>query len=119
MQNKEQSKQETQTQPLAQNQAKLHALIAYAGLSLGLIFGLPWLFGGIWAIIKKADAKESKYISHYTNIIKTFWWSLGLSILGLILTTVIIGYFILLCVWVWSIYRVLKGLANITADKPY
>lgn len=99
--------------------AKTSALIAYGLMILGLFTGLFWLVGAIWAMVKKGEAAGSLFEDHYSNIIKTFWWGFGLSIVGFVLAFVVIGYFVLLAVWIWSIYRIIKGLAKITSNKSY
>lgn len=99
--------------------AKNNALIAYILMCLGAFTGIFWLAGAIWAMLKKTDAQDSVFQDHYSNIIKTFWWGLGLSILGFVLMFVIVGYFVLLAVWVWSVFRIVKGLVQITSNKSY
>jgi uncharacterized membrane protein len=99
--------------------AKTSALIAYGLMIVGLCTGFFWLIGAIWAMVKKGEAQGTIFEDHYTNIIKIFWWGLGLSILGFILAFFIVGYFILLAVWIWSIYKIIKGLAKITSNKAY
>lgn len=112
-----------ETAPLAlsakDEAAKTNALIAYGLMVVGIFTGIFWIVGAIWAMVKKGDAQGTMFADHYTNIIKTFWWGLGLSILGAILAFVVVGYFLLLAVWIWSIFKVVKGLANLTANKPY
>lgn len=99
--------------------AKTNALIAYGLMVVGMFTGIFWIVGAIWAMVKKGEAQGSVFEDHYTNIIKTFWWGLGLSILGAILSVIVVGYFMLLAVWIWSIYKVVKGLAKITSNKAY
>ncbi len=99
--------------------AKTNAIIAYALMIAGLFTGIFWLIGAVWAMVKKSDAENSLFADHYSNIIITFWWGLGLSALGFILTLVLVGYVILLAVWIWSIYRLIKGLAKITSNKAF
>ena len=99
--------------------AKTNALIAYGLMVVGMFTGIFWIVGAIWAMVKKSDAQGSVFEDHYSNIIKTFWWGLGLSILGALLSVIVVGYFLLLAVWIWSIYKVVKGLAKITSNKAY
>ncbi|WP_440053129.1 DUF4870 family protein [Pseudoalteromonas sp. T1lg65] len=99
--------------------AKLNALIAYGLMIAGLFTGVFWIIGAVWAMVKKADAQGTVFEDHYSNIISIFWWGLGLSIVGFILLFFIIGYFILVGVWVWSIFKIIKGLAQITSNKSY
>ncbi|NRA53482.1 MAG: hypothetical protein HRU23_05005 [Gammaproteobacteria bacterium] len=99
--------------------AKTHALIAYGLMVAGLFTGILWVVGLVWAMLKKEDARDSIFYDHYQNIISTFLWSLGLWVVGSILVWVFFGWFILLGVWVWAIYRLLKGLARITANQSF
>ncbi len=99
--------------------AKTNALIAYGLIVIGLFTGIFWIIGAVWAMVKKGEAQGTIFEDHYSNIIKTFWWGLGLSILGFILAFIVVGYFILLAVWIWSIYKIIKGLAKITSNKAY
>ncbi len=99
--------------------AKTNAIIAYCMMVLGLFTGIFWIVGAIWAMVKKSDAESTVYKSHYSNIITTFWWGLLFSIIGALTAVFIVGYVIIFIIWVWSIYRVIKGLALITSDKSY
>lgn len=99
--------------------AKNHAIVGYVMMLIGLVTGIFWLVGAVWAMVKKADAAGTPFEDHYSNIITTFWWSLGLSIIGGILTMVGIGVFIIIGVMIWAIYRIIKGLARVTSDKSY
>ncbi|QPG05454.1 hypothetical protein IT774_15370 [Salinimonas marina] len=109
------------SQPLSSKDdaAKTNALIAYGLMIAGLFTGILWIVGAIWAMVKRGEAQGTPFEDHYTNIVNTFWWGLGLSIVGVILAFVVVGYFILLGVWIWSIYKIIKGLAKITSNKAY
>jgi uncharacterized membrane protein len=109
----------TQTLSSKDEAAKTNAIIAYALMLVGIFTGFFWIIGAIWAMVKKGDAQGTLFEDHYANITKTFWWGLGLSIIGFILAFVVVGYFLLIGVWIWSIFRIIKGLANITSNKPY
>jgi len=99
--------------------AKTNALIAYGLMGVGLFTGIFWIIGMIWAMVKKDDAVGTLFEDHYSNIINIFWWGLGLSIIGFILIFFVVGYFVLLAVWFWSIYKLIKGFAKITSNKAY
>jgi len=104
---------------IADDAAKTSALIGYGLMILGMFTGIFWLIGAIWAMVKQGEARGTLFEDHYSNIIRTFWWVLGLSIIGFITAVFVVGYFILFVVWVWSIYRIIKGLARLTSNKPY
>ena len=109
------------SQPLSakDDAAKTNALIAYGLMVVGLFTGIFWLFGALWAMFKKGEAKGTPFEDHYSNIIRTFWWGLLFSIIGSILIFVLVGYLVLLIVWIWSVFKIIKGLAKITSNKPY
>lgn len=104
---------------MADDAAKTNALIAYGLMVLGLFTGVFWIIGAVWAMVKKSDAQGTIFEDHYTNVIKTFWWGLIITIVGVILAFILVGYVVLLAVWIWSIYRIVKGLANLTSNKAY
>lgn len=108
-----------QTLSSKDNAAKTNALIAYAFMVIGVFTGIFWIVGAIWAMVKKADAQGTIFEDHYSNIIKTFWWGIALSIVGFILAFVVVGYIIMLAVWIWSIVKIVKGIARITSNKSY
>lgn len=94
-------------------------LVGYGLLIAGLFTGVFWFIGAIWAMIKKGDADNSVSRSHYGNMIKTFWWSILFYIIGFVLSVIYIGYLIIAVTWVWTIYRIVKGLAKVTSNLPY
>lgn len=102
-----------------QQEAKTHAIVSYVFMVLGLITGIFWLVGAIWAMVKKSDARGTPFEDHYSNIIKTFWVGLVVTIISIPLAVVLIGYLTLLAVWIWSIYRIVKGVARLSANQPY
>ncbi|PSV55012.1 hypothetical protein [Photobacterium sp. GB-1] len=99
--------------------AKTNALIAYGLMLVGLFTGFLTIIGIIWAMVKKGDAQGTIFADHYSNIITTFWWFFGLSILGVLLIAFFVGYLLLFAVWIWFIFRMVKGLAKLTSNKGY
>ncbi|GAB3027064.1 DUF4870 family protein [Bowmanella dokdonensis] len=112
---------QTDSSPLSayDEAAKTNALIAYCLMAAGLFTGIFWFIGVFWAMVKRAEARQSRFADHYENITTTFWWALGLGIVGLVLAIVLVGYAVLFAVWLWVIYRIVKGLARLTSNKPY
>ncbi|MEW9797404.1 DUF4870 family protein [Alteromonas sp. CYL-A6] len=107
--------------PLGQQDmdAKQHALIAYILMILGLFTGLLWFAGGIWAIIKQSDAAHTRFADHYENLVKTFVIGFVLSVVGGILTIVLVGWLILAGVFIWSAFKLVKGMVRLSADQAY
>lgn len=103
----------------ADKNAKTHAIIAYALMLLGFFTGIGFLIGGIWGIVKKSDAQNTIFADHYDNITKTFFVSLVLSIVGGLTAVFVIGYLLILVAFIYTLWKVVKGLARITSDKSY
>ena len=101
------------------NNAKTHALVAYFLMILGMFTAIPILLGAIWAMVKKKSARGTIYHSHYVNATRTFWWGLFWCVLGSIFTTVGVGFLMLGVLWIWVLYRLIRGLALITSDEIY
>ncbi len=101
------------------DQAKRDALIAYGFMLLGLFTGIFWLVGAVWAMTKSSNAKGSVFYDHFQNITGVFWWGLIMSVIGFVLAIFFVGYLILLGVWVWSVFKLIKGAIRLTNDQPY
>ncbi len=109
--------------------AKTNLLIAYCLMLLGLLVGvfgvtgllafIFWISGGAWAIFKKEEVQGTLFEDHYKSIVEAFWWGLGISIVGVLTVMVGVGIILLLVGWLWLFYRVVRGLAKITSNKPY
>lgn len=99
--------------------AKTHAIIAYALMLLGFFTGISFLAGGIWGIVKKSDAQGTIFADHYDNITKTFFVSIVLTIIGALTAVFIIGYVVLLVAAIYTLWKLIAGLAKITSDKSF
>lgn len=99
--------------------AKSNVVIAYVFMLLGIFTGVFWLIGAIWAMVKVSEARNTRFEDHYANIISTFWWGIFWGIIGLLLALFFIGYIVLFAVWVWSIFRMVKGIARATSNQSY
>ena len=88
-------------------------------MALGFFTGFCWIAGFIWALVKKSDARGTVFADHYDNIITVFIMSFVLMVAGFLLAFIVIGYFIILASVIWTLYRIVKGLAKITSNKAY
>lgn len=55
--------------------------------------------------------------SHFRWQIRTFWFGLLWSVIGLIAAFVVIGYFLLIANAIWIIYRIVKGWLRLADGK--
>ena len=93
------------------------ANIIYILYLVGLVVGITGLIGVIMAYVNKGDAPHWLK-THYNFQIRTFWIGLLYSLVGFVLSIVIIGWFILLAVVVWWIVRCVKGMKMLSQKQP-
>lgn len=99
-----------------------YALFAIAAVleiaKTGFLAPAPFLtIIGIIAVIicyvKRDDAVGTWVASHFTWLIRTFWWSLFWAVAGWIAFVTLIGIPIAFAIWlacaIWVIYRVVRG----------
>lgn len=95
-------------------------IIAILSHGLPLISPLIGVLGIVAVIIcyvKKGEAAGTWVASHFTWLIRTFWWSLLWAVVGwLVLLTlglILVGIPIALAIWfaagIWVVYRVVRG----------
>lgn len=90
---------------------KSSVFILWALYGVGVISGgFVTLCGVIFAYIKKGSARNAFEESHCRYAIRTFWYSLLWTVIGLALSFIGVGVFILVIAAIWYIYRVIKGL---------
>lgn len=92
-------------------------IAVYILLGLSLFFGITSIPAILINYIKKEDVKNTWLESHFAWQIKTFWIALFFSVIGVVLSVVGVGVIILGIVWVWVLYRVLKGFFAVTERK--
>ena len=90
-------------------QQKNTVLIVYILQALSFVVGITSIAGVIINYLKRDEVRGTWLASHVTWQIKTFWYTLIGSLIGLVLMIVGIGELILLAMVVWYIYRIIKG----------
>jgi uncharacterized membrane protein len=85
------------------------ALVVYVLYALSFLYGITAIAGVVIAYIKRDDVRGTWLESHFNWQIRTFWWGLLWTAIGIVLAMVAVGFLILFVVWVWAIYRVVKG----------
>jgi uncharacterized membrane protein len=96
---------------------KTSCIVAYALYALGFITAITFIAGVIWAYVKRGEAQSEVAKDQYRWIIRTFWFSVLWSVIGAVLSVVVVGYFILLANAIWVIYRIIVGYTSLTAGK--
>lgn len=70
------------------------------------------LIGVILAYVKRKDFEDIVYVVHAEYLIKTFWRTLWLYILGALTTAFGISVLIIIAATVWYFYRVIVGFVR-------
>ena len=86
-----------------------------------LLYGLhtlAWFSGGVFAVIalilnyiRRSDEFDPVYVSHHDYMIRTFWWTIAWLVLlsPLWLLLVMPGVIAYGIVWLWYLYRCIRG----------
>jgi uncharacterized membrane protein len=91
--------------------------LVYILYLVGIVVGITSIVGVVMAYIGKG--KGDAFIdSHYNNQINIFWKMLLYSVIGLVLTFVLIGILVLLGALIWYIIRCVKGMQALSAGQP-
>ncbi len=106
------------TQNIDLNQLKQYNLITYILYLVGFVVGITGLIAIIMNYVKRNEMRGTWLESHVDWQIKTFWYSLIGYVLGLFLSVILIGYLLILVVFVWHVYRLVKGLIALNDNKP-
>lgn len=95
-------------------------IVCYVLYFIALISGITALVGVIIAYVKKNDSRGTIYESHLDNLISVFWVALVGCIVGFVTVWVLgLGILILIGVFVWYLYRTIKGFIAVMDNKPY
>lgn len=92
-------------------------VIIYVLYLANLAFAFTGLIGVIMAYINKGNNPEFLE-SHYQFQIRTFWIGLLYIVIGVILTTILIGWLVILFYIVWLIIRCSKGIKLLNQQQP-
>lgn len=96
---------------VAADEVKLKNLaqLVYILQALSLVVGLTAVAAVIINYLKRDEVRGTYLESHFNWQIKTFWWLLAGLVIGWLLALVLIGFLVLLGLWIWYIYRIVKG----------
>ena len=99
------------------NSQKTIATIIYALQAVSFLLGVTFIIAVIINYVKKSDVAGTWLESHFRWQIRTFWFALLWSIIGLIGAFFVIGYFLLIANAIWVIYRIVKGWLRLNDGK--
>ena len=102
-----------------------YALLVHGLYILSIFFFLPALVGVVIAYLKRGEAKDSIYHSHFVYAIRTFWMMIILSfVAGLMLVAsvfilpLVLLVILVIPVFIWSMIRLIKPMMKALERKP-
>ena len=93
------------------------AKVIYALYMASILFGATAIIGVVMAYLARGEA-PNWLASHYRFQVRTFWLLLLFSLIGTVLTLVLVGYLVLLATGVWLIVRCVKGWRHLNRREP-
>ena len=97
--------------------AKTITTVVYALQAASLLIGITFIVAVVVNYVKMSDVRGTPSESHFRWQIRTFWFGLLWSVIGIILAFVLVGYLILLADVIWIIYRIVKGWLRLADGK--
>jgi uncharacterized membrane protein len=88
-------------------------LLGWPSLHLSTIVAL------VLAYVQRGDSRGTIWESHFSNVIETFWISLIVGIVAIPLCFIGIGFVVLAFLFVWFLFRTIKGLIRAIDGRPY
>ena len=93
--------------------------VIYGLMAAGYVTGgLGTLAAIILNYIKRDEMKGTWLESHFSWQIRSFWWGMLWAVLSVLLMIVVIGFFTIVIVIIWHIYRIAKGWIRLNDGKP-
>ncbi|WP_199154615.1 MULTISPECIES: hypothetical protein [Chromobacterium] len=105
---------------LDENERRLNnlTLTVYILQAVSLLVGVTGIVAVIINYVKRDDVRGTMYESHFEWQIRTFWLALLGYVIGFATLWLLVGGVVLFAVWVWYIYRVVKGFLYFNDRKP-
>lgn len=91
--------------------------IVYALQIASLLVGITFIAAVIINYVKRAEVAGTWLESHFRWQIRTFWYTLLWTCIGIALLIVVIGLFILMASVVWMLYRAIRGWLALEEGK--
>lgn len=106
------------TLPPHEKKAKELAILAYALYAASFLVGISCIAAIVLNYIKKDDVAGTFVESHFRWQMRTFWFGLLWSVIGVVLLIVLVGWLVIVANTVWVIYRLVKGFIRLNDNLP-
>jgi len=92
--------------------------MVYALQALSFFLGITFVAAVVVNYVKRSDIEGTWLESHFRWQIRTFWFALLWSVVGILTWVFLIGILILAIDGIWIIYRIVRGWINLAERKP-
>lgn len=105
--------------PAVEEAARTTAIIVYLLYLAALVNGITAIVGVVLAYVKRDDVRGTIYEGHFSNAIEIFWVFLIGMCIAVPLCFVLVGIPLVILIYVWVLFRTIKGLVRAIDAKPY
>ena len=92
--------------------------LVYILYLVSVVVGITVFVGVVLAYINRGQAAGTWAESHYTYQIRTFWIGILYSCISVLLMLVLIGFLLIIAVFVWFVVRCVRGLQWSSTGQP-
>jgi uncharacterized membrane protein len=92
--------------------------IIYGLYAASLVVGITSIVAIILNYVKRDEVAGTMFESHFRWQIRTFWFGLLWSVIGVITAFIVVGFFVLIAAGIWFIYRIVIGWLRLSEGKP-
>lgn len=110
--------QPVSAQPETTDPLKTTTGFVYLLQALSFILGVTSVIGVVVNYLRLAEVRGTWLESHFIWQIRTFWFQVMWGLVGLVTSVFLIGFLIWAAVYFWTLYRVVKGWLNLSAERP-
>ena len=102
----------------SERSAKSLTTLIYVLYAASFLVGITAIAAIVMNYLKKGDVAGTFLESHFRWQIRTFWFGLLWTVVGVVLMAVLVGWIVLGVNTVWLIYRIAKGFLRLNDNKP-
>jgi uncharacterized membrane protein len=100
------------------NKVRDAAFLVHICYAASFVVGFSSIVGVIIAYMKRADAVDTIYASHFTYAIRTFWIGAAMALVAFVLCFVLVGFLLLPLLGIWLVVRVVRPFLAWNDHKP-
>lgn len=93
-------------------------LVTYVLYGLSIFIGITAVAGVIINHVKLREHIDDIAYSHHRWLMRTFWFTLLWTLVCMVLSAVVIGLIGFVVLWIWGLYRVIRGALAFAEHRP-